>query len=163
YDPALGARGDDVCIQMYTSGTTGLPKGVELTNLNFVSAFPGLLGAVRDLMSNDVFLLTVPLFHIAGVGSIMVGFLIGYKTVVLRDLTSAVVLEVVSRERITAALLVPTMIKAVLADAGASTADLSSLRLVLYGASAMPSDVLRSAMERFKDAGFVQFYGLTET
>jgi acyl-CoA synthetase (AMP-forming)/AMP-acid ligase II len=162
-DPGLEGAQDEVCMQLYTSGTTGLPKGVELTNHNFLSSVPGLLEAAGNLTSDDTFLVVVPLFHVAGVGSATVTLLAGLKTVIAREFTPAGFLAAVSRERITVTLLVPAMIKATLADESIEHADLSSLRIVCYGASPIAADLLRSAMDRFRHSGFVQFYGMTET
>ncbi|WP_042002033.1 fatty acid--CoA ligase [Streptomyces sp. AcH 505] len=162
-DPRLAARGDDVCVQLYTSGTTGHPKGVELTNDNFMIGMPNTLDVWGAWAASDVLLLAMPLFHIAGCGVGMLGLLVGLKTIVAREFVPAHVIETIQRERTTVAFLVPAMISALLADEQIERADLSSLRRIVYGASPIPLELLRSAVRVFRHTGFVQIYGLTET
>ncbi|MDA9509372.1 acyl-CoA synthetase [Bradyrhizobium sp. CCBAU 11386] len=159
-EPGLPVSADDVCLQLYTSGTTGYPKGVQLSHANFP------LQSLEDWKawsSDDVMLLAMPLFHIAGVGTGVLGLMAGLKTVVLREFVPSVVLEAIERDRITITFLVPAMILAMLAERDVENFDLSSLRKIIYGASPIPLELLRKSLRVFRYAGFFQVYGLTET
>ena len=159
-DPGLPVSPDDVCVQLYTSGTTGYPKGVQLSHANFP------LQAVDDWKawsSDDVMLLAMPLFHIAGVGTGVLGLMAGLKTIVLREFVPSRALEAIQHHRITISFLVPAMLLAMLAERNVEKIDLSSLRQIIYGASPIPLELLRKSLRVFKHTGFFQVYGLTET
>jgi acyl-CoA synthetase (AMP-forming)/AMP-acid ligase II len=162
-DPDLPSLPDDVCLQMYTSGTTGHPKGVQLTNSNLALASPTLFDAWGNWTAKDVLLIAMPLYHIAGAGAGIMGLLAGLKTIVFREFVPLEVLEIVERSRVTVAFLVPAMILALLSEKAIERTDLSSLRRVIYGASPIPLELLKRALRAFKHTGFVQVYGLTET
>ncbi|MCK1273992.1 fatty acid--CoA ligase [Bradyrhizobium sp. 61] len=159
-EASLPVSPDDVCLQLYTSGTTGYPKGVQLSHANFP------LHALDDWKawsSDDVMLLAMPLFHIAGVGTGVFGLVAGLKTIVLREFVPSVALETIQRERATVTFLVPAMLLAMLAERNVEKIDLSSLRQILYGASPIPLELLRKSLRVFRHTGFFQVYGLTET
>ncbi|HEX7961439.1 MAG TPA: long-chain-fatty-acid--CoA ligase, partial [Terriglobales bacterium] len=159
-DPELPVSPDDVCLQLYTSGTTGYPKGVQLSHANFPLQ---AVGDWKAWSSDDIMLLAMPLFHIAGVGTGVFGLIAGLKTVVLREFVPSQVLETIQRDRTTIAFLVPAMLLAMLAERNVEKFDLSSLRQILYGASPVTLELLRNSLRVFKHTGFFQVYGLTET
>jgi len=160
-DPAVAADGDDVAFQLYTSGTTGLPKGVMLTNDNF---FKGIAGTTEQWRfgADSVNLAMMPMFHIAGAGWAMVGLHQGCRTVVLRDVDPAEILRVIPEFGVTNAFMVPAVIQFVLASPDAGSTDFSTLRSLVYGASPITDKVLVQGMETF-GCEFIQVYGLTET
>lgn len=160
-DPGAEGGLDDVAIQLYTSGTTGLPKGVMLTNANF---FSGVMNVTESWKfdSDSVNIAVMPMFHIAGSGWSMVGLFHGCQTVVLRDVDPARILEVIPEFGVTNALFVPAVIQFLLMTPGVDTADFSTLRAIVYGASPITDAVLIKAMEVF-GCGFIQVYGMTET
>ncbi len=162
-DPDLPSLPDDVCLQMYTSGTTGHPKGVQLTNSNLALGSPTLFDAWGNWTAKEVLLIAMPLYHIAGAGTGIMGLLAGLKTIVFREFVPLQVLEIIERSRVTVAFLVPAMILALLSEQAIERTDLSSLRRVIYGASPIPLELLKRALRAFKHTGFVQVYGLTET
>jgi long-chain acyl-CoA synthetase len=160
-DPGVEGDPDDVCLQLYTSGTTGLPKGVMLTNRNlftFISEVPRQWG----FDGSKVSMVVMPLFHIAGSGWGLVGMAMGARTVLLRDVDPTKILELSEAERVTHAIFVPAVLQFLLIMPTLATTDLSSYELIAYGASPISEAVLRGAMAAFQ-CDFVQLYGLTET
>ena len=160
-DPGVEPTGPDVAFQLYTSGTTGLPKGVMLTNDNFFKGVMGIAGQWR-FTTDSVNLAMMPMFHIAGAGWSMVGLYFGCNTVVLRDVDPTEILRVIPAHRITNAFMVPAVIQFLLITPGVDDTDFSSLRTLVYGASPITDKVLIAGMERF-GCEFIQVYGLTET
>lgn len=160
-DPAAPSGPDDVVFQMYSSGTTGLPKGVMLTNANFFS----ILTMSRDLWGfspESVNLIAMPLFHIAGSGWAVVGQYWGCRSILVRDLDPVAVIRLITEMRVTHALFVPAVLQFLLMVPGVDEADLSSLQTIVYGASPISEDVLVRSMRLF-GCDFWQAYGLTET
>ena len=151
----------DVCIQMYTSGTTGLPKGVELTHEGVARQVETCTYAWDNWMVDDVLLLGLPLFHIAGTGALLIALRSGMTIVLLEEFVPPVVLQDVERHRITLMIMVPAMIQALVSVP--TTADLSSLRAIIYGAAPISPRVLADALAMFPTTKFHQIYGLTET
>ena len=160
-DPHLVARPEDTAIQFYTSGTTGLPKGAELTNANFAWMFP-LWTKSWLLAPNVPNLVCLPMFHIGGAGWGIAGLYAGATNFVVREFVPAQVLDLIQRERLQVMLLVPAMILFLVQAPQIRETDLSSLRLIVYGAAPIPADLLKQAMGIFH-CGFQQVYGLTET
>jgi long-chain acyl-CoA synthetase len=160
-DPGIEARGDDVAFQLYTSGTTGLPKGVMLTNDNF---FQGAVNVAESwrFTPDSVNLAVMPMFHIAGSGWSMVGLTLGCQTVLLRDVDPARILELIPAFGVTNAFIVPAVIQFLLMTPAVNETDFSTLRAIVYGASPITDTVLTQAMETF-GCEFIQVYGLTET
>ncbi|WP_422000320.1 fatty acid--CoA ligase [Reyranella sp.] len=160
-DPRRPARPGDTAVQFYTSGTTGLPKGAELTNANFAWMLPlwtrsWLLGpAVPNLVC-------LPMFHIGGAGWGIAGLFSGATNHVVREFVPAEILALIERERIQVMLLVPAMILFLVQAPQIRETDLASLRLIVYGAAPIPADLLKQALAVFP-CGFQQVYGLTET
>jgi long-chain acyl-CoA synthetase len=160
-DPGVESTGSDVAFQLYTSGTTGLPKGVMLTNDNFFKGVAGLADQWR-FTPDSVNLAMMPTFHIAGAGWGMVGLCFGCRTVVLRDVDPAAILRLIPEKGITNAFMVPAVIQFLLMTPGVDDVDFSTLRALVYGASPITEAVLTAGIERF-GCEFIQVYGLTET
>ena len=160
-DPGHRAVAEDVALQLYTSGTTGLPKGVMLSNANI--AF-GMSRADRHFRvdADTVDLVAMPLFHVGGAGWALVAMSRGGRSVVLRDVDPAEILRLIAAERITETFVVPAVLMALLGAPGIDDADVSSLRTVFYGASPISEDVLVRCLRTFR-CDFAQLYGLTET
>lgn len=160
-DPCVTTRPDDLAFLMYTSGTTGSPKGVMLTNDNYFCKATGIADKWR-FDADSVSLAVMPMFHMAGSGWAFVGLCEGARTVVLRDVDPAAVLDAVARHGITNMLLVPVVIQRLLNTPGVEATDFCALRAIVYGASPITDDVLVRALERF-DCDLLQVYGQTET
>lgn len=160
-DPELGCREHDTCYQLYTSGTTGLPKGVELTHANLLTAMRE--GARRwSIDADSIGLVAMPLFHIGGGGWAIASFCVGAETVLARELDPVEVLRLIEAHGVTNALLVPAALQMLSGFPGIEKADLSSFRSIVYGASPISEEVLVRSMKVF-GCDFVQVYGLTET
>jgi long-chain acyl-CoA synthetase len=160
-DPDVEAAADDVVLLLYTSGTTGVPKGVELTNANM--AYSKRLSAETwGFSAESVNLVGMPMFHIGGIGYGMSAIVSGGHTVVLRDLDPPSIIEAIARHRVTHAFLVPAVIQTVINHPGVELADLTSLELLCYGASPIGDAVLRRAIAVL-GCRFTQAYGMTET
>jgi len=154
---------EDTTILMYTSGTTALPKGVMLTHHDF-SAYVTANVELADGTPRGAALLCVPLYHIAGATNMMTTLWTGRRLVLMSQFEPRGWLDLVERERITHAFLVPTMVKKLLDEPDLERRDLSSLQILSYGGAAMPFPVVRRAIERFpKTVGLVNAFGQTET
>jgi long-chain acyl-CoA synthetase len=157
-----GDRGDagDVVIQMYTSGTTGVPKGVLTTHRNLAAAAETSPRWGFD--GDSVSLTPLPMFHIGGIGWAFVGLWNGATTILAREFDPPAVLDLLERARVTNAVFVPTMLRMLTSVPGADDRDYSSLRSIAYGASPITTPVLKAALRTFHCSLF-GIYGLTET
>ena len=152
---------DDVAIQLYTSGTTGLPKGAMLVNSNFGSILSEVAGPWR-LDSDSVSAVAMPLFHIGGSGWALAGMTVGARSVIVREMVPSELVAILEGERVTNAFLVPAVLQMLCATPEAAKADFSALRAIKYGASPITDEALTRAISTF-GCEFVQLYGLTET
>lgn len=157
--PAVRPKEDDLAWLVYTSGTTGAPKGVMVTHRNLVSGV--VSSAVEwEAPADNVFLTCLPLCHIAGYMLIMM-HLLGHTVGIIRSYDNATFLRYVDEWGVTQTGLAPTLIAFLLRDPALNDYDLSSLDSIGYGASAMPPALLREGMERF-ECDFFQGMGMTE-
>ena len=161
--PAREASADTDILQLYTSGTTGHPKGVRLTNSAY-SAFLELSPQVEGFNydADDTVLIVMPLFHVAGFNVSTMGLAHGCRVILLDQFSPSEVLRLMAEERVAQVFLAPSMIQALLADPLAASTDFSALKVIGYGASPIAESTLRRAQETF-GCGFVQFYGMTES
>ena len=161
-DPGHETSMEDVCLQLYTSGTTGLPKGVMLSNANlfsFIDEVPKRWGFTPESVSHVV----MPTFHIAGSDWGLLSLAMGSRMVLDRDVDPSLILREIEQHRITHAIYVPAVLAFLQIVPDAHDHDLSSMELVAYGAAPITEDVLRGAMAQFGGTRFAQVYGLTET
>ncbi|MES2535832.1 MAG: long-chain-fatty-acid--CoA ligase [Pseudomonadota bacterium] len=162
-EPQVAVTGDDVACLLYTSGTTGAPKGVALTHDAVMEDCRAVITEMFGLRSDDVTLAVMPLFHVGGMWYHMFpSFAAGCTTILLAEFEPGKILRTLEEHRITNVHLVPTMIGAMINHPLAATVDLGQLRSIFYAASSMPVDLLKRAMLTFRSCGFVQAYGSTE-
>jgi acyl-CoA synthetase (AMP-forming)/AMP-acid ligase II len=162
-DSEAEVEDEDISILMYTSGTTSLPKGVMLRFRDF-AAYVTANVEMADGTDRGVALVCVPFYHIAGTTAYMTNIWTGRRIVVMPQFEAKSWLEIVERERVTHAFVVPTMMKQIIDEPTFAKCDLSSLTNLAYGGAPMPVQVIRRAIEVFpKTIGFVNAYGQTET
>jgi acyl-CoA synthetase (AMP-forming)/AMP-acid ligase II len=162
-DPELEVDPDDDVIQLYTSGTTGQPKGVQLTSRNYMTVFD-LVDRFDGLrfQPGETVLGAMPFFHVAGVNVALVALASGARTAIVKDILPDAVLDLIRKERVNHAFLAPSIILALMQSPAMASADLSSMKSLSYGASPISEDLLIKARARF-NCNFIQFYGMTET
>ncbi|WP_327116782.1 AMP-binding protein [Nocardia sp. NBC_01730] len=153
--------GDAVAVIIYTSGTTSEPKAAMLRHRHLMAYLLNTLefGAAAE---TDASLVSVPPYHIAGLTNLLSNLYSGRRVVYLSTFDAADWLDTVRRERITHAMLVPTMLARIVAEVDEDT-NTPTLTSLAYGGSRTPRPVLEHALRVFPDAGFVNAYGLTET
>ncbi len=162
-DPELTAHPADDSIQLYTSGTTGLPKGVQLTEANFAELFKLAIGTgAMRYEAGKTMLVCMPLFHVAGTNMVVIPLLQGVRLVIMKEIDPARMLRLIEEQQVAYAFMAPTIINMLLNTPGVETTDFSKFEWTLYGASPIAEDTLVRAAERF-GTRFTQFYGLTET
>lgn len=153
---------DRPTVLIYTSGTTSQPKGVALSYLNLSVYVANTMSPADPSEEPDVTLLSVPIFHVAGVTPIMSSIWGGRTLVVLPQFDPKLWLEAVQKEHITHSFVVPTMLKRIMEHPDFHSYDLSSLQLITYGAAPMPYEVVSRAVDVFS-AGLMNAYGQTES
>ena len=160
-DPGETAGPDETALLLYTSGTTGAPKGVELTGRNLGCALHELHTDI-ELDTRSVCAAPIPFFHIAGLGMLLAANLNGGNLLLDQAPDMAGMLRMLVEQQVTHAVLVPTVLQRLLALPEARTTDWSTLAYVVYGASPIPLPVLKAATEII-GCKFLQSYGLTES
>ena len=154
--------GDDVTIIMFTAGTTGTPKGVMLSHNSFTSYILANVEPV-DMDTAEKNILTVPLHHIAGVQAVMAAIYGGRTLVLQRQFDEEGWMKLVQEEKVNRAMMVPTMLKRLMDQPAFKDYDLSSLRVITYGAAPMPLEVIKKAIVEFPNTRFINAFGQTET
>jgi long-chain acyl-CoA synthetase len=159
-DPGGRGEPDDVIVQMYTSGTTGVPKGVLTTHRNLAAA--ATTSSRWGFDAETVSLTPLPLFHIGGIGWVYCGLWHGATTILVSEFEPVTVLDLLERHRVTNPIFVPTMLQTLTAVPAAAERDYSALRTIVYGASQITTTALRAALDTF-GCDLLGLYGLTES
>jgi long-chain acyl-CoA synthetase len=154
---------EDTAVILYTSGTTGVPKGAELTHANLARNAQVVYQTLQDTGPDDVVFGGLPLYHSFGQTSgLNVGVATGSCLTLLPRFDPGRALEILQRDQVTVFLAVPTMYAALLRHPAAATADLSRLRLCVSGGASLPVELMREFETRF-GCTILEGYGLSET
>lgn len=155
--------GADV-IQLYTSGTTGRPKGVPISHAALLSLrkAESQVGEWSQSTSDDVFLVPMPLFHIGGTATGLIALYNGARAVIMREADPGGIIALIDSQAVTRTFLVPAAIQIVLDHPDCRPEAFASLNLMLYGASPIPAALLQRAIG-VMGCDFAQMYGMTET
>ena len=154
--------GADTTVIMFTAGTTGIPKGAQLSHDSFTAyLLSNVTPADPDLAETN--LLTVPLYHIAGLQAALAAIYGGRTLAIMRQFEPLEWLRLAEEWRVNRAMLVPTMLKRLLDYPDFDRFDLSALEVITYGAAPMPVPVIRQAIARLPGVRFINAFGQTET
>ncbi len=153
---------EDITMLVYTAGTTARPKGVPLRHSGFASyVLENVDPPSPDIEEKN--LLTIPLYHVAGLQSMLAAVYGGRTLVLMRQFETEEWLETVQREQVTRAVLVPTMLKRVIDHPDFAGYNLGSLKVLTYGAASMPFEVIKKAIAVMPGVKFINAFGQTET
>ena len=158
-------QAEDVAVQMYTSGTTGHPKGVQLAHYSFFAIARASAQQNQQWIGwsrQDVSLIALPLFHIGGLWWAIRGLVAGAENVLLESFIATDALRAIAAYGVTKTCLVPAMMQAMLAEPSCRDTNFSTLDTIVYGGSPIAETLLTQAIDAFA-CDFVQIYGMTET
>ena len=163
-EPDCSVTGTDIAMQLYTSGTTGYPKGVQISHRALLSLREAdhLVAPWFQLDTDDVSLVAMPLFHIGGTAMSLVALYNGSTAVIVTTVDAGEIIELMARYKITRTFLVPAVIQLLLDHPSCHADAFKHLKALLYGASPIPAALLTRAMEVLQ-CNFAQIYGMTET
>ena len=154
---------DDTAVLLYTSGTTGRPKGAMLTHLNIIHSVLHYRYCM-DIRDTDRSILAVPASHVTGLVAISLAmFLVGGCVIMMREFKARPFLELAARERMTHTLVVPAIYNLLLRDPGFDSVDLSQWRIGGYGGAPMPGPTIEALAKKLPGLVLQNAYGATET
>ena len=160
-DPGFESMPHDPAVVFYTSGTTGLPKGIMLSGDNMSQAL-AILHYDAGFDSTSVALSPIPFFHISGFGTAVVATLNGSALLLDTETEPNALVDLLVRRRVSHAAVVPTLVQRMVNLPAAATADWSALKYLIYGGAPMPLPVIQRAATLF-GCSFLSSYGLTES
>jgi acyl-CoA synthetase (AMP-forming)/AMP-acid ligase II len=160
-DPRNEASIDGVAVRLFSSGTTGRPKAIELSQLGLLAQCAGWTETFAYRAGETRHLNTLPTFHVSGLVNALWMLFIGGEAVFQPQFSPRDYLAAIEKYRVTDLFLVPAMLRSLVDALEIDTTDLSSLRSVAYGGSPIDRTLLEQSMQRFK-CGFLQVYGMTE-
>ena len=152
----------DLTMIMFTSGTTGTPKGVMLSHESFTSyTLNNVSPADPDVKESN--LLTVPMYHIAGIQAMISAIYAGRTLIIQKQFEPTEWLQLVQNKLVNRAMLVPTMLKTIIEHPNFTDYNLRSLEVITYGAAPMPVTVILDAIDKFPHVKFINAFGQTES
>jgi len=154
---------EDIVMLLFTAGTTGFPKGVPQDSTAYSTYVLTNVEPPSIEAPAETNLLCMPLYHVAGMQALMAGIYGGRTIALMRQFDEKEWFDTVQREKATRVMLVPTMLKRIVDYPDFANYDLSSVRVVTYGAASCPYEVLKKAMERFPGRALINAFGGTET
>jgi acyl-CoA synthetase (AMP-forming)/AMP-acid ligase II len=162
HSPDVGSR-DAILFQMYTSGTTGKPKGALISQNNVLALMANGCRELGPFDETSRSLVCMPLFHVAGSAWLFFGIAAGCSNDLIVDIDPGAILDRVERTDISCTLMVPTVIQMVTTEAESRGTTIPGLKTLCFGASPMPAELLKRAKRVFPDTDFIHVYGMTET
>lgn len=161
YIPPAPTSADDAVLQLYTSGTTGKPKGAMINHRSTLSDMSQVSFAVGDCLPGQRSLHVLPFFHIAGAVFALRAISGGETLIIHKTVDPAAIIKTLIDDEIAWVFVVPAIIQMLLRTPGVEAMKFPSLRHIIYGASPISQHVLVNAMKVF-GCGFVQGFGMTE-
>jgi len=156
-------KDDDIAVLIFTAGTTGLPKGVPQDHNAYSSYVLSNVDPPDMEAPPETNVLVMPLYHVAGMQALMAAIYGGRTIALMRQFDEKEWFETVQREKATRVMVVPTMLKRIVEYPDFDKYDLSSIRVITYGAAACPYEVLKKTIERFPGRALINAFGGTET
>jgi len=160
---AVAPNRDAILFQMYTSGTTGKPKGALISQKNVLALMDNGCRELGPFHEPSRSLVCMPLFHVAGSAWLFFGIAAGCSNDLVVDIDPGGILGRIEQNEISCTLMVPTVIQMVTAAAEARGTTIPGLKTISFGASPMPAELLKRARRVFPDTDFIHVYGMTET
>ncbi len=154
---------EDIAMLMFTAGTTGFPKGVPQDHNAYSSYVLTSVDPPDMEAPPETNVLVMPLYHVAGMQALMAGIYGGRTIALMRQFDEKEWFETVQMEKATRVMVVPTMLKRIVDYPDFDKYDLSSVRVITYGAAACPYEVLKKTIERFPGRALINAFGGTET
>ena len=156
-------KDEDIAVLIFTAGTTGFPKGVPQDHNAYSSYVLSNVDPPDMEAPPETNVLVMPLYHVAGMQALMAGIYGGRTIALMRQFDEKEWLETVQREKATRVMVVPTMLKRIVEYPDFDKYELSSVRVITYGAAACPYEVLKKTIERFPGRALINAFGGTET
>jgi acyl-CoA synthetase (AMP-forming)/AMP-acid ligase II len=156
-------KDEDIAVLIFTAGTTGFPKGVPQDHNAYSSYVLSNVDPPDMEAPPETNVLVMPLYHVAGMQALMAAIYGGRTIALMRQFDEKEWFETVQREKATRVMVVPTMLKRIVEYPDFAKYDLSSVRVITYGAAACPYEVLKKTIERFPGRALINAFGGTET
>jgi len=156
-------KDEDIAVLIFTAGTTGFPKGVPQDHNAYSSYVLTNVDPPDMEAPPETNVLVMPLYHVAGIQALMAAIYGGRTIALMRQFDEKEWFETVQREKATRVMVVPTMLKRIVEYPDFASHDLSSVRVITYGAAACPYEVLKKTIERFPGRALINAFGGTET